>query len=319
MDLTKLTPLEDGEALQQLSLSKSLNHLPGHSRPDENRKRKASTAHFAGRIVRGPLKSLGLTQIVDSEDPLSHKLVVRDTESPWDTFQSICSCQLAGTVIVATRRSRPSQVKAIRKYSGKEADRVLQWFRIIRHPNILSAQECYRIEGALYAVVDDLPLTLEHLVSLCNIYPTEEQLSIIVKQILSGLSCLASASLEHNALICSNILLGIDGLVKISALESCRVRLPNQSPAPILKAIGVIVMRLMQKYEKNDGLLGIDNMDRWPLDSLSVGFLTSVESADSVKALEQHPLLTNRNRPPGDLAGLTRLILVASKVLHLSL
>jgi hypothetical protein len=46
-------------------------------------------------------------------------------------------------------------------------------------------------------------------------------------------------------------------------------------------------MRLMQKYEKNDGLLGIDNMDRWPLDSLSVGFLTAVESVHSVKALEQ--------------------------------
>lgn len=46
-------------------------------------------------------------------------------------------------------------------------------------------------------------------------------------------------------------------------------------------------MELLQKYVKSDGKVGIDNLDRWPSDSLAVGFLSTTTSADSLELLIQ--------------------------------
>jgi uncharacterized protein (DUF433 family) len=59
---------------------------------------------------------------------------------------------------------------------------MLQIFRRTRHKNILSAEECYQDGGTLFAVVDDLPLTLEQLVA-CPAYPNETQLASIIIQV----------------------------------------------------------------------------------------------------------------------------------------
>ncbi|KAG0644962.1 hypothetical protein D0Z07_9343 [Hyphodiscus hymeniophilus] len=52
-------------------------------------------------------------------------------------------------------------------------------------------------------------------------------------------------------------------------------------------------MELMQKYIKEDGAIGIDNLKRWPSNSDAVGFLSATTSAASVAELlqSQHPLL----------------------------
>jgi hypothetical protein len=46
-------------------------------------------------------------------------------------------------------------------------------------------------------------------------------------------------------------------------------------------------MELMQKYEKDDGLVGVNDLNRWPVDSDAVGFLSAVSSGTSIKALKQ--------------------------------
>lgn len=52
-----------------------------------------------------------------------------------------------------------------------------------------------------------------------------------------------------------------------------------------MRALGVIMMELMQKYVKEDGAVGIENLDRWPSDSAAVGFLSATTSASSVQEL----------------------------------
>jgi hypothetical protein len=167
--------------------------LPPETRPDDvpsqgsvkdkgNRKRKASPVQERpGKVVKGSLKDFGLTQIVESGGT-STSPIFRNNESPWDTFRQVFSCKLAGSVIMAIHRTRPSRVLALREYPAEIADRVLQIFRETQHRNILSAEECYRDEGSLYAVVDDLPLTLVHLVG-CRAYPSETQLASIITQV----------------------------------------------------------------------------------------------------------------------------------------
>jgi hypothetical protein len=41
----------------------------------------------------------------------------------------------------------------------------------------------------------------------------------------------------------------------------------------------------MQKYVKDDGAIGIDDLNRWPSDSDAVGFLSATQSATSVNEL----------------------------------
>ena len=44
-------------------------------------------------------------------------------------------------------------------------------------------------------------------------------------------------------------------------------------------------MRLMQKYDKDQGVVGVNDLERWPIDSAAVGFLSATETAGSIKSL----------------------------------
>lgn len=61
-----------------------------------------------------------------------------------------------------------------------------------------------------------------------------------------------------------------------------------------VRAVGHVAMMLMQKYAKDDGAIGIENLNRWPVGSTPVKFLAMTTSARSVGELEQ--VRTNRGR-----------------------
>lgn len=44
-------------------------------------------------------------------------------------------------------------------------------------------------------------------------------------------------------------------------------------------------MELMQKHLKEDGVVGIEDLDRWPSDSAAVEFLSATTSATSANEL----------------------------------
>ncbi|KAI1906768.1 hypothetical protein LOZ65_006831 [Ophidiomyces ophidiicola] len=249
----------------------------------DNNKRKAPPAQvYSKKFLKGTPKDLVLPQIVEYE---LRPPIVRE-ESPWETFHNEFTCELAGTVTIAVHRSRPSRVVPIRAYATKDAEKMLERFGKIQHKNVISVIECYKHKDTLYAVVDDLPLTLVQLVA-CRAYPSESQLASIVAQVLDGLSYLAASGFEHESMTCSNILLGLDGLVKIGSLEFCVKIPPNRPQTRSIKALSIITMELMQKYEKEDGLIGVDDLDRWPIDSSAVDFLIATSSASSIDELKQ--------------------------------
>ncbi|OQE44082.1 hypothetical protein PENNAL_c0665G09717, partial [Penicillium nalgiovense] len=45
------------------------------------------------------------------------------------------------------------------------------------------------------------------------------------------------------------------------------------------------MIRLMQKYDKDQGVVGVNDLERWPIDSAAVGFLSATETAESIKSL----------------------------------
>ena len=52
-----------------------------------------------------------------------------------------------------------------------------------------------------------------------------------------------------------------------------------------IKALSFITMELMQKYVKEDGVVGVDNLHRWPSDSNALGFLSATTSIISIEEL----------------------------------
>ena len=52
-----------------------------------------------------------------------------------------------------------------------------------------------------------------------------------------------------------------------------------------MKMLYFITMELMQKYVKNNGMTGVDNLQYWPANLNAVSFLWATESASSVSDL----------------------------------
>ena len=64
------------------------------------------------------------------------------------------------------------------------------------------------------------------------------------------------------------------------------MRFPDESQDEELKELAFITMELMQKYVKDDGVIGIDNLGRSPSDSQAVSFLSAITCADAFDDLK---------------------------------
>ncbi|QGA20931.1 hypothetical protein EYB26_008641 [Talaromyces marneffei] len=146
------------------------------------------------------------------------------------------------TKLTATARTHPSELRAIQTLKKEDSEDILEKFRTIRHENILLVREYFTHEDSIYMVFDDLPVTLDHLVA-CDYYPRDTQVLSALAQILSGLSFLHACGYNHQALICSNILLGMDGTIQIAALDYCVKGPPDQAKS--INAVASIATLLM--------------------------------------------------------------------------
>lgn len=201
------------------------------SRKLYNRERSPATEHYGPRkILRGSPKPLQLPTIVESGG-LAQAPFVRNG-SPWDDYKTIFTCDLAGTVSISEHRHRASKVVAVRTSAAENAEEMLKRYTQFNHINIISAKECFKDNGVNHFIVDDLPVSLEHLVA-SDAYPTEVQLASILKEVslcrfdscknsytnamkvLDGLSYLLKCGYQHSSLNCSTVLMGLDGAVKI--------------------------------------------------------------------------------------------------------
>ncbi|OQD76765.1 hypothetical protein PENANT_c119G02384 [Penicillium antarcticum] len=70
-------------------------------------------------------------------------------------------------------------------------------------------------------------------------------------------------------------------------------------------------MRLMQKYDKDEGVVGVTDLERWPIGSAAVDFLSATETAGSIDSLKKQPLLVAKRRLREDLVVLARATLLS--------
>lgn len=202
------------------------------------------------KTIQGTPKTLCLPQLCKLGG-ISSVLVVRQ-QSPWTKYRPALTCDIAGKVIIATHRSNPSRLQAVREYSKIDAESLIQRFGCLYHANILSSRDCYMDSTSMYAFVDDLPLTLGNLVSSLCIYPTEVELAAIMSQVrhlvsfladnltdkvLNGLCYLGSFGLSHRSLSCREILLGMNGEIKIGWFYVLSCECPAEIAHSLLRSL----------------------------------------------------------------------------------
>lgn len=69
--------------------------------------------------------------------------------------------------------------------------------------------------------------------------------------------------------------------------ERCVECDPRQSDLSYTRSLPSIVMCLMQKYEKDKGIIGVDDLERWPVGSDAFEFLSATSSISSLKDLKE--------------------------------
>ncbi|KAJ5569139.1 hypothetical protein N7450_011625 [Penicillium hetheringtonii] len=210
------------------------------------------------------------------EGSIDASLPIQD-ESPWDTFRKYYECDLAGPVAVSVRISGDRAVRAVRQYPKEDSEQVLQALRSLRHRNLASIVEIYRFSNSIYTLSNFDPLVLDHIVA-CKAFPNEQELAAIMSQLIAGLSYLVACSFHHPSLICSNVLMNLHGEVKIGAVI------------------------FVHCYTEDDGVVGIDNLDRWRSSPAAIEFLST--SVDGNTQL------------PGDLIGLAWFALISARTFY---
>jgi hypothetical protein len=85
-------------------------------------------------------------------------------------------------VSIIVHNKHPSKVITVRAFYKKKAAMWLQVLQQTQHPNIIAAREIFKDHSTTYFIINDLPLTLEHLVT-CDIFPSKLQLASILAQV----------------------------------------------------------------------------------------------------------------------------------------
>ena len=69
--------------------------------------------------------------------------------------------------------------------------------------------------------------------------------------------------------------------------EHCIKVGPSKDGDRDVRAVGHMAMALMQKFSRDDGTIGIGDLNRWPSSSNAVSFLSETTCANSVAELIQ--------------------------------
>ncbi|OBT39550.1 hypothetical protein VE00_09473 [Pseudogymnoascus sp. WSF 3629] len=259
--------------------------------------------------VSAGLKPLATVQAA-SDGVSVLKFTAIKEESPWDSFREDYKLNLGGFVSVASDRELPHDSFIIKRFDGPDLAKKFQMLQRVRHNNFHDMRQCFSYNGSYYAVFQHMPISLDH-VAKSPPYLNEHELAAILGQVVKGLVYLASNSLKHGSLCCSNILLNMKGEIKIAGQECCQEMASSGSSSRDIRALGIITMELMQKYAKDDGAIGIDDLERWPSDCNAVGFLSMTTSATHVDELLQHPLLKS-GWEKGDIKWIVGLAMVST-------
>jgi hypothetical protein len=143
--------------------------------PKRFRSPKDNTSHASS------VKISKLPSIAESK-PSSFTNIIARKESPWEIYEKVLDLNLNGSVTVAQRKARHSELVAVRAFPVAAAEKTLYMHRRIQHANIVEALGAFTTETSFFIVLEHMPISLDQIVE-CAKYPTEGQLAAILVQV----------------------------------------------------------------------------------------------------------------------------------------
>lgn len=91
---------------------------------------------------------------------------------------------LGGNVHLAVHNIVSEKYVNIREFKATEAEDALFWIQQIRHESFVTAIEAFDAGNVLYVVLEEMNITLSHVIS-CSRYPTPQEVVSILGQVRS--------------------------------------------------------------------------------------------------------------------------------------
>lgn len=224
--------------------------------------------------------------------------------SPWDNYEKLFQLQFgAGEYVVVCEKLSgergKSKLAMIQTLSGPNIERQMQLLQCLEHPNIVPLQSRF-LDTSHFAEFEFMPLSLVEI--MANPLLNELRLASILGQVLCGLEFLEQNGFIHGNLKSSNILINCEGTVKLCKwfetrqyvhhgglliLGGCNNLQRKSDKCYDIRALSLILMELMQGSSKEGGGVGIDDVKRWPPDSLAVNFLLATTYVTDLSQLQK--------------------------------
>lgn len=80
---------------------------------------------------------------------------------------------------------------------------------------------------------------------------------------------------------------GLSTKTSTARIDCCVIQQTGRLNKTDLAPVSKVMMELMQKYTKDDGAVGIDNLDRWQTCPAAIDFLSATISASSFEELKK--------------------------------
>ncbi|KAH8650301.1 kinase-like domain-containing protein, partial [Tricladium varicosporioides] len=199
--------------------------------------------------------------------------------SPWESYQEDWRLGRHNTVTVAYKKSKQDQMYTVRGISKSQARRNLEMIRQLHHKNLVPIHEVFASQQGFFIISPYMDISLERINGSPR-YPCELQLAELSREILYGISYLASEGWTHSNINCSNILLSLKdaGGAKITGIECCSKSAKGDAGGMNSKALGIVMMKVMEKDSQPKGAFGLRYPERWSEDAVEFLSMTQVST-----------------------------------------
>ncbi|KAG4423572.1 hypothetical protein IFR04_003254 [Cadophora malorum] len=163
--------------------------------------------------------------------------------------------------------------------------------RQLHHKNLVPIHEVFASQQGFFIISPYMDISLERINGSPR-YPCEPQLAELSREILYGISYLASEGWTHSNINCSNVLLSLKdvGGARITDIECCSKSAKGAAGRIDSKALGIVMMKVMEKDSQPKGSFGLRHPERWSEDAVEFLSMTQVSTPEK---LAQHQFVAN--------------------------